>query len=240
VYKQLPLAISPDINATFDNYYISESNQAVITALQQFVMPAGSCEPFIYLCGSQGSGVTHLLEATQNYSQSQSQSKPQPLSIQYLPLEELKNYPPADILEGMEQLDMVCIDDLQVICGHEQWEQQLFHLFNRLRDTGKQLLVGSHLSPRQLPLQLADLQSRLQWGAVFQLQPLQDQEKAQLLILRAHKLGLELPQEVANYLLQRMGRSSSELIALLKHLDLASLSEQRKLTIPFVKTVLDM
>ncbi len=231
MYKQIPLAISPESDSTFDNFFVSLSNQHLITALKQFSM-SNTDEPFIYLWGNKGSGVTHLLEAVQNSAEF--------LSIQYLPIKELLDYPPADIMEGMEQLDMVCIDDFETIAGRADWEESLFHLFNRLRECRKRLLIASHLPLRSLPIQLADLQSRLQWGVVFHVESLDDVEKQQAIQFRADKLGMQLPDEVAAYLLQRIGRSTNELFSVVKELDHASLSEQKKLTIPFVKKILKL
>lgn len=224
---QLPLAISPKLYSTFEQFYSTESNRPVVECLRSFVNLA---DPFVFLWGGTSSGVTHLLEATLLHHQT--------LSSQYLPLSQLLDYPPAELLEGMENFDLLCIDDLQEICGHKPWEQSLFHLFNRLRDTGKKLLIGSHQPPRQLPLELADLQSRLQWCTVFQLSSLDDMEKQELMIFIAEQLGLKLPMDVVNYLMTRVTRSTGDLVGLIKRLDQASLAEQRKLTIPFVKTVL--
>lgn len=228
MYKQLPLAISPDADATFANFFVAPDNQEVFSLLQQF--PTQQQEWFIYLWGAPGCGITHLLEAVQNHNPD--------LAIQYLPMKELVEYPAEMICEGVEQLDLVCIDDVDVIAEQPQWQQQLFHLFNRLRENGKYLLVGSHQSPRQLPLSLADLQSRLQWGTVLQLQSLTEEEQVEALQFKAGRLGMELPDAVASYLLQRTQRSTPALFAMLKTLDQASLAQQRKLTIPFVKQVL--
>ncbi len=231
MYKQIPLAISPESDSTFDNFFVSLSNQHLINALKQFSL-ADTDEPFLYLWGNEGSGVTHLLEAVQNSAER--------LSIQYLPIKELLDYPPAEIMEGMEQLDMICIDNFEAVAGRSDWEESLFHLFNRLREAGKRLLIASHLPPRSLPIQLADLQSRLQWGVVFHIEPLDDVEKQQAIQFRAGKLGMQLSDEVAGYLLQRIGRSTKELFSVVKELDHASLAEQKKLTIPFVKKILNL
>lgn len=230
MYKQLPLAISPDRNATFENFYTTPSNQMAVAVLSDLL--SNRDEHFFYLWGEAKSGVTHLLEAVQN--------KAAMLTIQYLPLKELIGYSPADVIEGIDQLDMVCIDDLELIIEHRPWQEALFHLFNRLRDQRKYLLIGSHFSPRHLNLPLADLQSRLQWGTVFNIHPLSESEKRQAMQFRAQRLGMQLPDEVANYLLQRVERSTGQLFELLKRLDHASLAEQRRLTIPFVKKILGL
>jgi DnaA family protein len=86
-------------------------------------------------------------------------------------------------------------------------------------------------------VQLPDLRSRLVWGPVFQLQVLPDAKKREALQLRAQLRGLELPENVADYLLSHYPRDLFGLFARLDQLDTAAMALQRKLTIPFIKTV---
>ena len=87
-------------------------------------------------------------------------------------------------------------------------------------------------------IQLADLRSRLATGLIYQLETLDDTAKQQVLIVQAQARGLELPEEVAQYLLRHQSRDMRELIQLLQQLDKASMIEKRRLTIPFVRQVL--
>ena len=91
-----------------------------------------------------------------------------------------------------------------------------------------------------MPVQLEDLRSRLQWGVTYQVQLLNDEEKQEALQRRARARGMELNDEVAYYILQRLPRDMNELFNQLQRLDHASLAEQRKLTIPFVKKILNI
>ena len=225
--QQLPLGITTDREATFENFFTTESNQQILSHLKHFL---SGDEPFIYIWGEQSSGVTHLLSAVQMQS----------LNTQYLPMKELLPYPPESITDTLEQMDLICIDDIEVVAGNTAWETALFHLYNRLMLNQKKILVGSHFSPRQLPLQIADLQSRLQYGLVFKIEVLSNEEKISAMQMRAKRLGLNLSEEVANYLILRLQRSASTLFAALNQLDSASLAEQRKLTIPFAKKVLEL
>jgi DnaA family protein len=89
-----------------------------------------------------------------------------------------------------------------------------------------------------LPFQLRDLGSRLNGGLVLTLQPLAEPERIAALRLRAEQRGVELPEEVAMFLSRRLPRDMASLCAFLDELDEASLSAQRRLTIPFVRAVL--
>lgn len=233
--KQIPLPISLEGSTVFDNFFIADSNRALISALKIFGTSPSSKQPldnFIYLWGEAGSGVSYLLSAIQNNLPA--------LTMQYLPLKDLSSYPPAMILEGADESQLICIDDIESVVGQNDWEEALFHLFNQLRDQGKYLVIASHTAPRELSINLKDLHSRLQWGTVLHLSSLDESDKQAAIQMRATQLGLELPDDVASFLLKRVGRSSSNLFATISMLDKASLIDQRKLTIPFVKQALSL
>src|SRR5690625_3357021 len=134
----------------------------------------------------------------------------------------------------------VCVDNLEAVAGNPVWEQALFHLYNRLRDQGRCLAVAATQGPHQLPIELAALRSRLLWGVTHQLMPSDGGGKIGALRPRAHARGLVLSQDVAQYLLQRLPRDTTALFQCLETLDRASLAQQRRLTIPFVKSVLSL
>ncbi len=222
--KQLPLRIGLRDSATFVNFFPG-GNAAPSHALQQLR------EPFIYLWGGRGSGKTHLLQAACHAVSERGEG-----SV-YLPMGELSAMSPQ-LLEGMEQMALVCIDDVDRIVGDTSWEQALFHLYNRVRDSGKRLVVAGSSSPSSLGLSLPDLVSRLSWGPVYQLQVLDDEGKATALRLRASQRGMVMSVEVAAYLLSHAPRDMHALFTLLDELDELSLATQRKLTIPFVRELI--
>jgi len=111
-------------------------------------------------------------------------------------------------------------------------------LYNRVRDAGGRLVVAGEAGPAGSGFDLVDLASRLAWGPVFHLQELDDAGKRQALFRRAAARGVEMPDEVANYLISRCPRDMGSLFRLLDRLDEASLSAQRRLTIPFVRALI--
>ncbi|WGL17690.1 DnaA regulatory inactivator Hda [Microbulbifer bruguierae] len=232
--QQLSLGVSLRDDATFVNFFQSTDavNRQVVGLLQAFASGENP-EPAIYLWGESGSGITHLLQSVCQGAESAGRS------FQYLPLADLIEAEPEVILDGLDFLDLVCIDDLHLIEGRREWQTAIFHLYNRLRDSGRQLLLGARKSPRALELGLADLQSRLQWGLTFQLHPLSDEDKLSALCQRSRLRGFDLPEDVAQYILHRAPRDTRALFACLEQLDRASLQAQRKITIPFVKQVLN-
>jgi DnaA family protein len=231
--QQLSLSVSLSDYATFDNFFVpADGSNAQSLALLCQQLEGG--ENFIYLWGGEGAGLSHLLQAACH------QALDRGLSAAYLPLAEMRSLDPRQVLAELETLDFLALDDLQCVAGERVWEESLFHLYNGLRDGGKRLLVAARTSPRELTLGLEDLRSRLMWGLTLQLYPLSDTDKRLALQSRARARGLELNDEVASYLMQRLPRSTHELFEQLQRLDEASLAEQRRLTIPFVKRVLGL
>ncbi len=161
-------------------------------------------------------------------------------AVGYVPLDKRTWFVP-EVLDGMEHLSLVCIDNIECIAGDELWEMAIFDLYNRILESGKtRLLITGDRPPRQLNLGLPDLASRLDWGQIYKLQPLSDEDKLQALQLRARLRGFELPEDVGRFLLKRLDREMRTLFMTLDQLDRASITAQRKLTIPFVKEILKL
>jgi len=223
---QLPLQLNLKEVYRFDNFYFSQAE------LKRALMELCQTDSlsFLYVWGEPSSGKSHLLmAAAENVSK----------NTLYLPLADLVQSASPDVLESVEHLDLLCIDDLEAISNHREWQEALFHCFNRLQHSGCQLLVAATHNPATIDLSLADLRSRMSTALIYQLESLDDTEKQQALIIQAQSRGLELSEEVANYLLRHHSRDMRVLMALLQDLDKASLVEKRRLTIPFVRQVLN-
>ncbi|NOQ93181.1 MAG: DnaA regulatory inactivator Hda [Methylophaga sp.] len=223
---QLPLQLNLKEVYRFDNFYFSQPElKGALIELAQSIDAS-----FIYLWGEQGAGKSHLLMAT-----AENASK----NTFYLPLADLVQSASPDILESIENVALVCIDDLDAIAGKAEWEEALFHCFNRLQHSGCKLLISATHNPATIALTLADLRSRMGTALIYQLDALDDAEKQQALIIQAQARGLELPEEVANYVLRHHSRDMQVLMTLLQNLDKASMIEKRRLTIPFVRQILN-
>jgi DnaA family protein len=228
---QLPLGVRLRDDATFANFYPG-ANAAALGYVERLCEPeAGWSDSLIYLWGSEGVGRSHLLQAACL------RLRQEGVSAVYLPLGELIQDGPY-LLDDLEQFELICLDDIDSAAGNKIWEEALFHLFNRLRDAGRRLLLSGSAAPRKSPIKLADLKSRLMLALIFQMHKLSDEDKLRALQLRASRRGLHLTDDVGRFILTRGVRSTSALFALLDRLDQASLQAQRKLTIPFIKETL--
>jgi len=228
--EQLVLPFRFSDALTFENYRAGP-NRETVRVLRAVAGGRDSAMP--YLWGPSGSGKSHLLQAVCGAA---SAAGRQPA---YLPLSEFRAISPA-LLEGLERLDVVCIDDIDAVAGDAAWERALFDLYNRLREAGVPAVMAGAASPADQPYALPDLASRITWGGAWQLKMLDDGDKRLALQGRAGERGLDMPDDVAGFLMSRMPRDMPGLFALLDRLDAASLEAKRKLTIPFVKSCLDL
>lgn len=221
--RQLPLAVRLRDFAVFDTFEPGPNGVAIAVLSN----PAAT-GPSLWLWGPEGSGKSHLLQAACAANS----------SAAYLPVTKLLAAGPG-VLEGWQDRALVCIDDIDRLAGQSDWELAAFALFNRLWEQGGCLVVSASGGPAATPFGLPDLQSRLAWGGVFRLEPLSDEDRIAALQRRARHRGLDLPVDAARFLLRRLPRDMRALCGWLDTLDAASLAAGKRLTLPFVKAVIE-
>jgi DnaA family protein len=227
IHPQLPLGFEPGELFTFESYVAGNNTVTAGLARQA---ATGEGEKQLYFWGDAGLGKSHLLQASCNLAAKNH------YTVCYLTQAEILNQS-ADMFDGLEQVDLICLDDIETWLLDDVWEVALFDLINRVREAGHRLMMASTHPPDEAFVKLPDLRSRLAWGPVFQLQQLSDKEKFQALHYRARQSGLELPENVADYMMQRYPRDMFGLFQRLAILDKAAMATQRRLTIPLVKSV---
>jgi DnaA family protein len=226
--EQLPLQFEFRSNQTFNDFFVG-NNQEIISHLQNSVAGQGELQIFLY--GKMGLGKTHLLQACCHQAHLLNRSS------FYLDLAN-PNLPYADILTGLDSLDLVCLDNVEAIAGKSDWELAFFHFFNQHRDSGHTLIISAACLPNEIAVQLPDLKTRLNWGLSLKIHPLADNDRISALNIKAQRMGFEISPQVGLFLLTHYGRDFSALWGLLEKLDKASLAAKRKLSIPFLKQVL--
>lgn len=227
--RQLTLGVQLKERATFASF-LTARNVELVAHLQQVAAttPPGAT----WLAGPHAAGKSHLLQAV-------CAATPPARRAAYLPLESLLPFGPAAI-DGAEQLDVACYDDVQSVAGLAEWEEKLFSLWQLAVERGTTLLFAARENPVQVDFGLADLKSRLASSTVFAVRELNDDEQLQALELRARLRGFELPVETARYLQRRFPRDMRSLCEVLDTLDDAAFREQRRITVPFIKQILDL
>ncbi len=225
---QIPLGLSLPVFKRFETF-VTGDNALLVDILHKLAIKEG--EQQVMLWGAQGAGKSHLLQAVCDLANQYN------LLVSYVPLSHFSDMQP-DIVAGLEQVDIVCIDECELIYGNDDWERALFNLINACRETETRMLFASEANPVHAQINLEDLRSRLQWGPVIHLEKLADEQKLAFLQQRAQAKGLVLDDKTAAYILQHYRRDMESLSKLLERLDHASMAAGRRLSVPFVKTVI--
>lgn len=215
---QLPLAVQLRDTASFTSYWTG-NNAEVVAALRELSQP-------LLLCGPVGSGRTHLLQAACRE-----------FGGAYLPLNELLPQGP-EMLDGYSDVGAVWIDDIDGACRHDDWCIALLRLLDQLRRDGRRVALTAGTTPEHLQVARPDLRTRLSQCVVLGIKPLDDEQRAALLRLRATQRGLNIPDEVVRWLLNTQARDTGSLLDALDALDRASLTAKRRLTLPLAQSVL--
>jgi DnaA family protein len=203
-------------------------NSAVVAACEARAKETGLAPALIWGVGR--SGRTHLLQAICARATLAGRR------VAYLPLGE--GWCQPDMLLGLEKLDVVCLDDIDARADDPVWARALFNLYNDVLELGGNLVMTAGCAPAGLTVALPDLASRLAACLILHVRLLDEEAQGRALQTRASALGIELPTDVLAYLSHRLPRDLGSLLDALDRLDAASLSHQRRLTVPFVRSVL--
>ena len=225
--QQLPLGVRLPDRALFGSFLPGRNAEPLAHAR---AIAAGEAHGVTWLSGPGGAGKTHLLQAICAAASERSRAG-------YVPLKQVAHLG-VGVLDGLAQLECLCLDDVDAIAGELSWERRLFGLLRETEEAGAALTVAAVTPPALLPWVLADLGSRCAAGAVLTLRALDEAEQHAALELRARLRGLELPEETWQWLRRRYPRDMRRLYELLDTLDEAALAAQRRLTVPFIRDVL--
>ena len=227
----------PQIPFEFGNFqkidftsFIEGENQDLLDFLN--TMTKKKKNDCLYIWGSQGTGKTHLLQAACKQADDMNSQ------VTYIPLKQYEEFD-SEIFNGLGKLDLICVDDLEFISGNLEWQQRLTLLYNEIRDNNNSIIISSTSSPKNIKIELDDLKSRLVWGQVHKIKPPNDELKIEILKRKASERSFELSESVAEFLIHRTERDLNSLIKILDVIDHSSLAAKRKVTIPFVKKLID-
>jgi DnaA family protein len=204
---------------------------ANVPALQGVSDVANGGTAWLYLHGPAGTGKSHLLIAACRAAMEANRP------ARYVSLGQLPA-PRGGAIAVVDADGLLAIDDLQVIAGDRDGERALFDLYNRAGAAGARMLLAGKASPAELGITLPDLVSRLSMCTQHVLRPLDDAGRRAMLRVLAGRLGLRLDDEVLDWWFARQPRDPASLVALLQRVDRASLAAQRRITIPFLRDLL--
>jgi DnaA family protein len=226
--RQLPLALRYPPDQRLETFIAAPAG--ALAQLRALAQSPGA--DWLYLCGPAGVGKTHLALAACAAAETAGRH------AAYLPLKAAAGRL-HDALDALDGGDVIALDGLDAIAGRRDDEVALFDFHNRARSVGIALIYAACGTPDALPLALPDLRSRLAQCARIALVPLDDDGRRAVLRERAQRRGLSLDEAALEWLLKRVGRDLAGLTGLLDRLDQASLAAQRRITVPFLRQVLE-
>lgn len=224
---QLPLALRYPPDQRLETYV--GAPEGVIAQLRAIAV--GARADWIFLAGPAGSGKTHLALSLCAAAEQAGRR------AAYLPLIAAAGRL-REALESLEGHEVIALDGLDAIAGQRGDEVALFDFHNRARAAGVALLYTARAMPDGLPLVLPDLRSRLSQCVRIGLPVLDDVGRAAVLRERAQRRGLVIDDAAIEWLLTHSGRDLAGLVALLDRLDRESLAAKRRITVPFLRSVL--
>ena len=199
-------ASSMDFNPqfTFDNFVVGPSNRFAHSAAIAVSKTPGQVYNPLFIYGPPGVGKTHLLYAIANGIRRQNPDA----NVVYIKGDQFTNELIAAIQSGKNiefrskyrEADLFLIDDVQFIAGKESTQEEFFHTFNKLYEEHKQIVMTSDRKPSDM-LTLEDrLRTRFEWGLLADIQPPDYETRMAILKNKANHLGLELSDEVCDYI----------------------------------------
>ena len=218
-YNQIPIDFGFFTVKTFDNFIIGD-NKKLYRSLKNLI----DSDQLILIYGAKSSGKTHLCEALCN---------------EYLDsVTFIDNKPKLLSLVSHDFFELLVIDDIDQLISSKQDEEGLFTLINNQILHKKPVVISSSKDVNDCGIHLKDLSSRLLSDKIFTISDLSDSDKINMMTLYCSQRGLEIHEKVLQYIMNNCSRDLYFLCALIKNLDIVSLSMRRKITIPFIKKVI--
>ena len=221
--EQLIFPWSKKSKAIFEHFYLDDLNSPVKNALLN--------QDDLFLYGISGTGKSFLLQSLCNYY---ADSKKTSL---YIPINEIKDFG-SDFLDSLEELDLICIEEIDAISGDDNWEVAIFNLINNCLISKTRLIFCSQLNPSTINFNLKDLFSRIKKIDHLELFPVSESNLREALNFIKDINSYEVGDNEINYLMTHSKRSIANLVRIIDDLDQLSLQLKRKITIPLIKELI--
>ena len=242
--KPARLRIHPSLkqNYNFERFVVGASNQfAHAAAVAVAEQPAKNYNP-LFIYGGVGLGKTHLLNAIGIHALS---LYPE-MNAVYVSAEEFLNELVSSIRydrmpkfrEKYRNIDYLLMDDIQFIAGKGKTEEEFFHTFNTLHDSGKQIVVTSDKFPKDIPNLEGRLRSRFEWGLIADIQPPEIETRIAIVEKKAQENKITLPTNVAHYIASHSESNIRELEGFLIRIAAYSSLQERDIDIELAREVL--
>ena len=225
--RQLALQIQINERASLNNFFVSKNNSKTIQILKNILLDSNNgAQIFIDDLGSNGK--SYLLQAICNDFSNSSNS-----SI-YIPMQEAINLDPS-ILEGVSELNLICIDDVDLINKRREWELALFNLINECYEKDCFLLLSGSVNKLEA---IPDLVSRIKKMETLRLEAINDDELLEATQAISKNLNIEISDKNMNYLINNSKRDIKTIFRTLSQLEKESLERKKSIGLNLIKEVI--
>lgn len=220
--KQGAPAISIE-NNTFETFVVGSSNRFAHAAAQAVAAAPGEAYNPLFIYGNSGLGKTHLLCAISN----EIKKKKPDADIIFTKGEEFVNLIVGginknrmnEIHDKYRNCDVLLVDDIQFIAGKQSTQEEFFHTFNALTQDGKQIVLTSDRSPKDIEVLDDRLRNRFEWGLIADIQPPDIETRMAIIQRKANTLGLDLSPDVVQFVAEKIKSNIRQLEGAVKKIN---------------------
>ena len=225
---------------TFESFVVGSSNQYAYSVAKSVAKKPGVVYNPVFIYGPTGLGKTHLIHAIGNFSQANGKN------VIYATIEQfmndftynLKNQTMDRFRDKYRKCDILLIDDTQFLSNKIQTQEEFFHTFNELHSAGKQIVLTSDKPPKMINGLEERLKSRFEWGTVADIGLPELETKIAIIKKKCELDGIDLNNEVANYIAVNMGDNIREIEGAIINLNAYATLMRQEITIDFAKNVM--
>ena len=242
-YTAPSTSTSPYDDYTFERFIVGSSNKfAHAAALAVSQRPAAENHP-LFIYGNSGLGKTHLMYAIANVLR---RTHPE-YRIIYVKGEDFTNELITAIQEGNVQafrnkyrmVDLLLLDDVQFIAGKERTQEEFFHTFNALYEAKKQIVLTSDRPPKEINTLEDRMKTRFEWGLLADIQPPDFETRIAIIRDKAVKMGVELPDDVSNYIAENIQANIRQLEGAVKKIKAMHELMGERITVSLAENAID-
>ncbi|MBQ2846980.1 MAG: chromosomal replication initiator protein DnaA [Clostridia bacterium] len=222
--EKVPFMTSTSIETnTFETFVVGSSNRFAHAAAQAVAATPGAAYNPLFIYGNSGLGKTHLLCAISNEVKRNNPDADiiftRGEDFVSLIVEGIKEKKMKEIHEKYRNCDVLLVDDIQFIAGKESTQEEFFHTFNALTQENKQIVLTSDRAPKDIEILDERLRNRFEWGLIADIQPPDIETRMAIIQRKATTLGLELPQDVVQYVAEKIKTNIRQLEGAVKKIN---------------------